>query len=123
MRSTNEKWSSVAYDEWQCDIHASRRCLTREILRMRDDHGRRRACLDAVDGGGERFGIERGERLVEHHELRVLEQCAREEHAAAFAVRELPSGLADLLEQATRHPIEQGPEAELAADRLGGGEV
>ena len=87
---------------------------------VRDYHQRRRPLDHGPHALAGVSGIERGEALVEHHQLGALQQRARDEQAAALAVRELPA--------ASRRPsasspagmrVEQLAEPELAADALG----
>jgi hypothetical protein len=65
------------------------------------------------------FRVERGEALVEDHELRALEEGAGHEEAAALPVGQLPAALPHHLEHAGRHAVEEGAETELATQRLG----
>ncbi len=48
----------------------------------------------------------------------ALQKCARDEDAAALAMRELPAAFAHHLQQAARHPIEKIAQSKLAAHRL-----
>src|SRR5690349_2338268 len=95
----------------------------RAELGMRDDHERRRPRDHALERPLERLGIQRSEALVEHHHLSALQERARHVEPALLPVRQLPPCLAHHLLEAPRHPAEEIPEAELAADRLGVREV
>jgi hypothetical protein len=90
---------------------------------MGDDQDRLRAIEDAAEALIERLGIERGEALVENDEIRVLEQRSRDEEPASLAVRELPAGLAELLDETAGHSPEEIAKAELEADLFGGHEI
>ncbi len=89
---------------------------------MRDHDRRRSAGLDAAQREGERIGIERGQRLVQNDHARSLQERARQEHPALLAVRELPACLADLLEHARGHAVDDARETELSTHVAGEGE-
>lgn len=61
-------------------------------------------------------GIERGEAPVQDHEIDPLKQPTGDVEAASLAMGQLPSGLADHLQEAARHPREELVAAELLAD-------
>jgi hypothetical protein len=82
---------------------------------MRDrDHGRETA-QHGFDRAFEVLRVEGDERFVEHEELRLLQQSAREENALALTVRELPPSLPHDLEESRGHSIEQLAQSRLAA--------
>src|SRR6185436_14206370 len=85
---------------------------------MRDDDQCGSAAEDAVEGLPQALGIERREALVEDDQLRPLQQGTGDEEAALLAVRQLPPRLADPLQEAGGHAVEEVAEPELAADRL-----
>src|SRR5262249_30749806 len=60
--------------------------------------------------------VQRREALVQDDEVGALQQRPGNVEAAAFTMRELPSGLSDGLQQPGRHAVEQVPEAELTAE-------
>jgi len=68
---------------------------------------------DVVDGPLDdalRLGVERGRRLVEHEDLRVADERARDGHALLLAARELDAAVADLRLEAVReraHEVER----------------
>lgn len=63
--------------------------------------------------------VKRCEALVEDDEVGVLEQRPGNVEATALAVRELPTGLADHLQQSGRHAVDKVSEAKLAAEGFG----
>ena len=91
---------------------------TREdrALWMRDGQQCGRSVEHTVQGPAKAFGVERGEALVEDDEIGSLQQRPRDVETASLAVGELPSRLADDLEQSRGHPVEEVPEAEVPAD-------
>src|SRR5262245_30437194 len=66
----------------------------------------------------ERLRIERRKTLIEHERVGPGEERARQEHAAPFALRQPPTGVAHLLIETGRHAREYVVQAQLFADRL-----
>ena len=105
------------------DSYRTRRHAPSSTARVRDDDQRLRAAEHAGERAFQRLGIQRGEALVEHAHVERLEQRARDEQAAALAVRQLPAAVADQLLQPRRHARQQRAEIQLAQHRLGLGDV
>jgi len=59
-----------------------------------------------------------GQVFIEDHEVRILQECARQKHTALLPVRELPSGLANHLHDSSGHALEQRFQAEFRAQRF-----
>jgi hypothetical protein len=74
---------------------------------VRDHQQRSRAFDHALHGALQILGIERGEAFVQHHQIGVLQQRARDVQAAAFAVRKLPAGFTHHLQHAGGHALQQ----------------
>lgn len=62
-------------------------------------------------------------KLVQNDQIRALQQRASHKHSAPLAVRKLPSGFADHLQQAGGHAIQQVAQAERAANFFGFSEI
>src|SRR5580704_11199275 len=88
-------------------------------LWVRDDDQGFRAAEHAGERPLERLGVERGEALIEDAGIERLQKRTRDVEPPSFPVRQLPAALADQLLHPRWHAREQGPEVELAADRLG----
>ena len=77
---------------------------------------------DVVDGPLDdalRLGVERGRRLVEHEDLRVADERARDGHALLLAARQLDAAVADLRLEAVgerAHEVERVRELRGALD-------
>ena len=69
-----------------------------------------------MQGALEVLRVEGGKALVEDQAGGSLEQGARQEEPAAFAVRELPAGLAYQLQQASGHAREEVRQAQGVAE-------
>ncbi len=77
----------------------------------------------AVQAFAQGLGVERREALVEHGELRILQQGAREEDPAALAMGQLPAGFADTLMNPARHATQEASETQFLAELLRLGNV
>ena len=82
---------------------------------MPDDQQRVRQRRGLCETVAQAFRIELGKAFVEHNQIGILEQRSCDEHAAAFAVRQLPPGLTHELKQPARHSVEQVTQSEPAA--------
>ena len=83
---------------------------------MGDDEQRRGPVEDAAQRPAEVLGIERGEALVEDDEVSALQQRPGDVQTALLTVRELPAGLANHLQEARRHVVEQVAKTDCAAE-------
>ena len=83
---------------------------------VRDHQQRSRAFDDALHRALQILRIERGEAFIQHHQLGVLQQRARDVEPAAFAMRKLPAGFAHHLEHSRGHASQQVAQAEFAAN-------
>jgi hypothetical protein len=73
--------------------------------------------------GRARFGIERSQGIVQHDHVRVLKQCTRQENAASFAVRKLPSAVTHDLFEPCGHAPEERSQAQVFTNVAGVREV
>jgi len=86
-------------------------------LRVRYHQERFRSPQDAFQGLAEILRIQRGKALIQNYQVAALQQGPCQEQAAAFPLRELPTGFAHHLHQTAGHALQQRPQSQFLDSR------